>query len=308
VAPGEGQEDTRARAAMPSQDNLRRIVDKFAGPKTRLLVTGYDRSARPTVEVAHEALIRTWPRLRGWIDANRDKLRARAAILQDKTEWEQQGRRSDLLLPAGFPLERARALLAEPGDLATDDIQEFVALSAKRERAERRRKYLGLVLGLAGLAVSAGVFGYFEADRAHQIEQREGELSQLIDRVTVGRTEPEGLEAMKKVCLEAVEVANTLAMTTDRRDWRAKRQRFLELYYGPMNLVELWQQADRGLMSPGGGPIEMAMVRFRLKVDAVKGEDLSLPHADALCPLADEIRTACTKYLELSDPPKCAAR
>ena len=34
------------------------------------------------MEVAHEALIRTWPRLREWIDANREKLRARAAVLR----------------------------------------------------------------------------------------------------------------------------------------------------------------------------------------------------------------------------------
>jgi len=86
VTPGEGQEDTRARAVMPSEPIQRRIVEQFAGPRTRLLVTGRDRAARPTVEVAHEALIRTWPRLRGWIDANREKLRARAAILQAKAE------------------------------------------------------------------------------------------------------------------------------------------------------------------------------------------------------------------------------
>jgi hypothetical protein len=56
VMPGEGQEDTRALAAMPSEPMQRRIVDQFAGPRTRLLVTGSDRAARPTVEVAHEAL------------------------------------------------------------------------------------------------------------------------------------------------------------------------------------------------------------------------------------------------------------
>src|SRR5262249_12367256 len=78
VTPGEGQEDTRARAAMPSDPMQRRIVDQFSGPRTRLLVTGSDREARPTVEVAHEALIRTWPRLREWINGNREKLRARA--------------------------------------------------------------------------------------------------------------------------------------------------------------------------------------------------------------------------------------
>jgi hypothetical protein len=106
----------RARAAMPPEP-LRKIVEQFAGPRARLLVTGGDSAARPTVEVAHEALIRTWPRLRIWIDANREKLRARAAILQGKAEWEQHGRREDLLLPAGFRLERARSLLSDPGDV-----------------------------------------------------------------------------------------------------------------------------------------------------------------------------------------------
>ena len=76
-------------------------------------MTGSDRAGRPTVEVAHEALIRTWPRLREWINANREKLRARAAVLQAKAEWEQQGRREDLLLPSGFQLERARSLINE---------------------------------------------------------------------------------------------------------------------------------------------------------------------------------------------------
>ena len=149
VTPGEGQEDTRARAAMPADLTQRKIVDQFAGPRTRLLVTGWDRAARPTVEVAHEALIRTWPRLRGWIDANRDKLRSRAAVLQAKAEWEQHGRREDLLLPSGFQLERARTLLEDPGDLSIADIEEFIALSSAREDAERKQKKAEPVIALA---------------------------------------------------------------------------------------------------------------------------------------------------------------
>jgi WD40 repeat protein len=151
VTPGEGQEDTRARAAMPSEPTQRRIVEQFAGPRTRLLVTGSDRAARPIVEVAHEALIRTWPRLRGWIDSNREKLRARAAVLQAKAEWEEQGRREDLLLPAGFQLERARALQADPGDLAIADIQDFIALCSAREERERKEKEEALALDRARL-------------------------------------------------------------------------------------------------------------------------------------------------------------
>ena len=148
VTPGENQEDTRARASMPTEPDQRSIVARFAGPRTRLLVTGFDRGARPTVEVAHEALIRTWPRLRGRIDASREKLRARAVILRAKADWEQNNRRDDLLLSAGLQLERARALLADPGDIAINDIQEFVELSsnyelmqiAKKEETEQRLK------------------------------------------------------------------------------------------------------------------------------------------------------------------------
>jgi hypothetical protein len=70
---------------MPVEETQRKVIEKFAGPRTRLLVTGMDRARRPTVEVAHEALNRTWPRLRGWIDANREKLRARTAIRTPRT-------------------------------------------------------------------------------------------------------------------------------------------------------------------------------------------------------------------------------
>src|SRR5262249_20335549 len=140
VPPGEGQEDPGARAAMPTEREQIKIIEQFAGPRTRLLVTGYDRAKRPVVEVAHEALIRTWPRLRTWIDANRDKLRTRTVVLQAKEEWEQQGRSDDLLLPPGFQLERARALVAQPGDIAINDLEDFVAASIAHDQEQLAQK------------------------------------------------------------------------------------------------------------------------------------------------------------------------
>jgi energy-coupling factor transporter ATP-binding protein EcfA2 len=136
---GEGQEDTRLRAAMPVDPAQRKIVELFADPRTRLIVTGSDRARRPTVEVAHEALIRTWPRLRGWIDANRERLRARAAVLQAKADWDENDRRDDMLLPPGLQLERARSLLADPGDTNTDEFKEFISLSSAREETDRKK-------------------------------------------------------------------------------------------------------------------------------------------------------------------------
>ena len=55
------------------------------------------------------------------------------------------GRRDDLLLPAGFQLERARLLLADPGDIAIDDIKVFIAESeaadARRRSEDEAREY-----------------------------------------------------------------------------------------------------------------------------------------------------------------------
>jgi hypothetical protein len=159
---------------MPDEPMLRKIVDQFASPRTRLLVTGSDRAARPTVEVAHEALIRTWPRLRDWVNANREKLHARATIVQAKAAWEEHGRREDLLLPAGFQLERARALASEPGDITIDDIREFIseseAAEARRAQHEhqrqatrrRLRRIVGLLLAVVAFGALA-TFGYYAA-------------------------------------------------------------------------------------------------------------------------------------------------
>jgi WD40 repeat protein/energy-coupling factor transporter ATP-binding protein EcfA2 len=213
VTPGEGKEDTRARAVMPVESAQRKIVEQFAGPRTRLLVTGWDRATRPTVEVAHEALIRRWPRLRGWIDANREKLRSRAAIRQAQTDWEQTGRREDMLLPSGFQLERARALLADSGDITVDDIQEFISLSLTREQTERQQREQALArdeervaeiktaqvrtarlqriarLAIAAvgavLLVAGGIVGMQQADKARQLAKQDAQnaaLKNVLDR------------------------------------------------------------------------------------------------------------------------------
>jgi hypothetical protein len=148
VTPGEGQADTRVRSVIPDDPEQRGIVRLFANPKTRLLVTGYETlqgaaqaasEARSTVEVAHEALIQRWKTLRDWVGANRENMRARAAILRFKAEWEENGKSEKFLLDPGVQLERGRALLANPGDVPLDDIRPYVSLSIKRQQRELDR-------------------------------------------------------------------------------------------------------------------------------------------------------------------------
>jgi hypothetical protein len=173
VIPGEGQEDTRARGEMPTESALQTIVEQFASAQTRLLVTGSNTAGRPTVEIAHEALIRTWPRLRGWIDANREKLRSRAVVVQAKGEWEQNKRRKDLLLPPGFQLARARELLEESGDLNVDDIKQFIAISSARAKRVQRITRGAIAAAGAMILLAIATIGYLQFDKAQQLLRQE---------------------------------------------------------------------------------------------------------------------------------------
>lgn len=59
----------------------------------RLLAFDRDQATRaPTVEIAHEAMLREWDLLRGWADAARDDLRTAQRLTLAAREWEEAGR------------------------------------------------------------------------------------------------------------------------------------------------------------------------------------------------------------------------
>ncbi|MEO7398127.1 MAG: BTAD domain-containing putative transcriptional regulator, partial [Ilumatobacteraceae bacterium] len=68
----------------------------------RLLVRDRDAvSGALTLEVAHEALLSEWKRLRRWIDDGRDDLRQHAAYTRALDDWLTAGRDPDYLLTSG---------------------------------------------------------------------------------------------------------------------------------------------------------------------------------------------------------------
>ena len=83
---------------------LRRFID------ARLLVTDRDPQGRETSEIAHEALLRTWPQLSGWLMEDMDKLRLLESLIRAAEEWDQGGRRDDLLVHRDGRLKDALAL------------------------------------------------------------------------------------------------------------------------------------------------------------------------------------------------------
>ncbi len=155
---GEERRDTRHRVQfdelIPAGGDpavTRRLVQRLAD--ARLVVTGVNETTeQEEVEVAHEALIRYWPRLKAWLDEDRDLLRLREGIRQAAREWQSspEEERGDRLIHRGSRLEEIEAFV-RVGRLALNE-QEQVYVSAcieqreaaKRKEEEQRRRELEL--------------------------------------------------------------------------------------------------------------------------------------------------------------------
>lgn len=135
--------------AGPQHELVRALID------ARLCVSELGPDERPVVSIAHEALLRHWPRVRDWLEANRETLRAHGRLSVSAERWDQEGRRSDLLLASGRPLEEAIAV-NEAGVEVTP--VERALIDASRARARRARiARAAAVAGLAVLAVAASI-------------------------------------------------------------------------------------------------------------------------------------------------------
>ena len=140
VTAGDGAEDTRRTAR---QSELVGVDDQVVNALVdrRLLTVDRDRDSRePTIEIAHEALLRGWPRLREWLDEDRDWVRELRALASATRLWESSGR-DDADLYRGARLAVTSELAVDRTDSLTPDEAAFLDASAasRRCRTNRRR-------------------------------------------------------------------------------------------------------------------------------------------------------------------------
>jgi WD40 repeat protein/DNA-binding SARP family transcriptional activator len=160
---GEGEGDAAVRARVPldefdddAQPVLADLID------SRLLTTGNSE-----VEVAHEALLREWPRLRGWLEEDADGRRLHRHLRAAARDWDTRGRENGDL----YRGSRLAAALDWAGghdlELSATDRAFLGAGRAAGERAHRRlRVTLAVVAGLLVLALIAGVVALDERGSA----------------------------------------------------------------------------------------------------------------------------------------------
>ncbi len=177
VCPGEGTEDTRrlATRAQVKEENWD-LVTRLAS--SRLVVTNRNPSTGvETVEIVHEALIRSWGRLAQWMRVGGEFRRWQEQLRTAMHQWEYTKRDEGALL-RGVPLAEAQEWQQKRREELSDSERAFIQLSLEqRERQIKKEKrrvvvlrsLLGLVSGALVVAVGVGAVAFNQSQEAkHQ--------------------------------------------------------------------------------------------------------------------------------------------
>ncbi|WP_147069267.1 nSTAND1 domain-containing NTPase [Microcystis aeruginosa] len=182
VRPGEGTEDTRRLATKAELGAVNwALVKQLAD--ARLVVTSRSEEAQvETVEVVHEALIRNWGELRGWMDTDRVFRAWQERLRGAMGQWQKtQGDEGSWLRGAALA-EAEEQLKQRPEDISQSE-QDFIRQSLQeRERikqaeAARRRREIRTAWGIAAGSLVAVVVSTGLWLRAEK-QQKFAELNQ----------------------------------------------------------------------------------------------------------------------------------
>jgi DNA-binding SARP family transcriptional activator/WD40 repeat protein/energy-coupling factor transporter ATP-binding protein EcfA2 len=273
VAPTPEGEPVRSRVprrAIASDPERERIVEQLIAAR---LVT----SDQEVVELAHEALARAWPRLRGWLDDDVEGQRIWRHLAVAADSWEAMGR-PDSELYRGVRLERA----LEWRDRATPDVNvverafldtsRHVADTQRRMARHRRRTLTTVLAGGMAVATALGSFAAVQAERATSERDR---------AVTAEETAQVGALVNQSLALRSTDrgVAALLAVEAYRRaapgDPRAHSALLGTFTAAPGFMGYLHLSEDEVPLSGAAVPgTDQAVV-------AVKGRDLRLLDLDS---------------------------
>jgi WD40 repeat protein/serine/threonine protein kinase len=151
VTLGEGTEDTRRRVFQSElislggdRDTMEMVLDSFG--RYRLLTFDNDPQTRQsTVEVAHEALIRQWTRLRDWLSESREDLRLQRRVSAAAQDW-MESKNDQSFLARGSYLDQLEAWFDNTDLAMTEAEREYIHASTvlrerqRAEEAERQRR------------------------------------------------------------------------------------------------------------------------------------------------------------------------
>ncbi len=153
--PGEGTEDTRRRVKkqellsigqQPPAQLFEDVLQRLA--EARLITTSRDMATgEELVDVSHEALIRGWGRLRGWIDENRAALVTHRQLTEAAEAWD-KSQRNPSYLYQGARLVQAREWARERAEELNQleraflETSQAAVVAAEQEKEAVRQREL----------------------------------------------------------------------------------------------------------------------------------------------------------------------
>ncbi|WP_405652691.1 WD40 repeat domain-containing protein [Streptomyces sp. RK9] len=198
ITPGEGAQDTRRpvdRAEFDHGDpaDTDAVLDRLVRARLLTLDAG-------SVDLAHEALITAWPRLRAWIEADRERLVAHRRLTEAAALWEELERDSGAVY-RGTRLSAAEERFCVPGgqDDFTAAEREFLAAGlaardAERRAATRRNRYVRYsAMGLAALLLlvtGVSVLAVDQREDAERARQRATSRQLAAQAVSLAPSRP----------------------------------------------------------------------------------------------------------------------
>ncbi len=210
VGEGEGEAPVRRRAPLAELDLERN--DDLADVLTSLADSRLVTVSEGSVEVAHEALLRGWPRLSGWIDEDAEGRRLRHHIGQAATGWDAAGRDQGELYRGA----RLAAALDWTADHALDVNElerEFISESRDASETETRRvrrtnrRLRGLLAGIAVLLAAAVAGGTVAA--IQRGEARDAETGQFAQRLGAQALVEEDLDLSLLLARQAIAIEDS---------------------------------------------------------------------------------------------------
>ncbi|MGZ6642852.1 MAG: nSTAND1 domain-containing NTPase, partial [Solirubrobacteraceae bacterium] len=131
------------------------------------------------VEVAHEALLREWPRLQGWLEEDAAGRQLRLHLIGASGDWAARGREAGdlyrgarLAAALEWAVEHDQELNALEREFLEQSRRESEAEVERQRRTNRRLRFLLAGAGVLLLvSIAAGGFAAYQAEHARQAQQ-----------------------------------------------------------------------------------------------------------------------------------------